>query len=152
MTDDSIRLDATDRKVVRALSKDARLSYAALAEKVGLSKSPVQARVKRLERLGVIRGYGARVDHARLGAGHIAFAQVTLSDTRSPALSAFNAAVAEIPQIVECHMIAGGFDYLLKVRTADIGQYRRLLGETLSRLPHVAQTSTFVVMEAVKDD
>ncbi len=152
MATDSDQLDAADRRIVHELSRDARLSYAALAARVGLSKSPVQARVKRLERLGVIRGYSARVDHARLGAGQVAFAQVTLSDTRSAALAAFNAAVAEIPEIIECHMTAADFDYLLKIRTADIGQYRRLLGETISALPHVAQTSTFVVMEAVKDD
>ncbi|SET37293.1 Lrp/AsnC family transcriptional regulator [Oceanicella actignis] len=152
MKEETDRLDSIDLRIVRELERDARQSFARLAEKVGLSKSPVQARVKRLERLGVIRGYAARVDHARLGAGHVAFAQVTLSDTRSHALEAFNRAVADIPQIVECHMIAGGFDYLLKIRTRDIGAYRRLLGETLSRLPHVSHSSTFVVMEAVKDD
>lgn len=152
MKEETDRLDSIDLRIVRELERDARQSFARLAEKVGLSKSPVQARVKRLERLGVIRGYVARVDHARLGAGHVAFAQVTLSDTRSHALEAFNRAVADIPQIVECHMIAGGFDYLLKIRTRDIGAYRRLLGETLSRLPHVSHSSTFVVMEAVKDD
>jgi len=147
-TDD---IDAIDLRILRALGADARLSMAALAAQAGLSKSPTQARVKRLERLGVIRGYGARLDHARLGLGHIAYVQVSLSDTRSAALEAFNAAVRDAPGIVECCMIAASFDYLLKVRTRDIAAYRRLLGEVISALPHVAQTSTFVVMEAVKE-
>jgi Lrp/AsnC family leucine-responsive transcriptional regulator len=112
----------------------------------------VQARVKRLEREGYIRGYSALIDRARMGEGHIAFVQVTLSDTRSTALEAFNKAVQKIPEIVECHMIAGGFDYLLKIRTKDIAAYRRLLGETISALPAVSNTSTFVVMEAVKEE
>lgn len=151
MADEPFNPDAIDRRILAALGSDARLSMAALAARAGVSKSPVQARVKRLERAGVIRGYGARLDHAKLGAGHIAFVQVSLSDTRSAALDAFNVAVRATPEIVECHMIAGAFDYLLKVRTRDIGAYRRLLGEAISALPHVAHTSTFVVMEAVKE-
>lgn len=144
-------LDAIDRRILAALAADARLSLAALALRAGLSKSPTQARVKRLERLGAIRGYGARLDHARLGLGHVAFVQVTLSDTRSAALDAFNAAAQAAPEIVEVHMIAASFDYLLKVRTRDIAQYRRVLGETISALPHVSHTSTFVAMETVKE-
>lgn len=127
------------------------MSMAALAARAGLSKSPTQTRVRRLERLGVVRGYGARLDMPKMGLGHVAFVQVKLSDTRSEALDAFNAAVARIPEIAEAHMMAAAFDYLLKVRTTDIGAYRRLLGEAISALPHVASTSTFVVMEAVKD-
>lgn len=124
---------------------------AALAQKVGLSKTPVQARLRNLEAHGFIRGYCAVIDREKLGEGHIAFVQVTLSDTRSASLDAFNKAALAIPQVEQCHMIAGGFDYLLKVRTRDIASYRRVLGERISALPHVAQTSTFVVMETVKD-
>jgi Lrp/AsnC family leucine-responsive transcriptional regulator len=149
MTD---QLDRIDRNILAALSREGRLSSAELAQRVGLSKTPVQARVKRLEREGYIRGYSALIDRARMGEGHIAFVQVTLSDTRSTALEAFNKAVQKIPEIVECHMIAGGFDYLLKIRTKDIAAYRRLLGETISALPAVSNTSTFVVMEAVKEE
>ncbi len=145
------QLDRIDRNILAALSREGRLSSAELAQKVGLSKTPVQARVKRLEGDGYIRGYSALIDRARMGEGHIAFVQVTLSDTRSTALEAFNRAVHQIPEIVECHMIAGGFDYLLKVRTRDIAAYRRLLGETISSLPSLSNTSTFVVMEAVKE-
>lgn len=146
------QLDRIDRNILAALSREGRLSSAELAQRVGLSKTPVQARVKRLEREGYIRGYSALIDRARMGEGHIAFVQVTLSDTRSNALEAFNKAVQKIPEIVECHMIAGGFDYLLKIRTKDIAAYRRLLGETISALPAVSNTSTFVVMEAVKEE
>src|SRR5690606_19569992 len=126
------------------------LSMAQLAERVGLTKTPVQARVRRLESEGYIRGYAAILDRDRMGEGHIAFVQVTLHHTRSAALEAFNQAVQAIREIEQCHMIAGGFDYLLKVRTKDMGAYRRVLGEKISALPHVAQTSTFAVMETVK--
>ena len=147
----SDQLDRIDRAILAALSTDGRLSMAALGEKVGLSKTPVQARVRRLERDGYIRGYQAIVDREKMGEGHVAFVQVKLSDTRSEALDAFNRAARAVPEIEQCHMIASSFDYLLKVRTKDIGAYRRVLGERISALPHVAQTSTYVAMETVKD-
>src|SRR5690554_5746421 len=145
------RLDRLDRNILHALAQDGRLSTAELAQRVGLTKTPVQARVKRLESEGYIRGYMAIIDHERMGEGHVAFVQVTLSDTRSTALDAFNREVLKYPEIEECHMIAASFDYLLKVRTKDIQAYRRVLGERISALPHVAQTSTFVAMETVRD-
>ena len=144
-------LDRIDRNILVVLARSGRLSMAELAERVGLSKTPVQARVKRLEKDGFIRGYAAIVDREKMGAGHVAFVQVKLSDTRSAALDAFNRAVTDVPEIEQCHMMAASFDYLLKVRTRDIAAYRRVLGERISALPHVAQTSTFVAMETVKD-
>jgi Lrp/AsnC family leucine-responsive transcriptional regulator len=111
------QLDRIDRKILSTLQSDGRLSMAELANAVGLSKTPVAARVRRLEKEGYIRGYTALVDHDRLGEGHIAFVQVKLSDTRSAALEAFNKAVLKVPEIEQCHMIASSFDYLLKVRT-----------------------------------
>lgn len=147
----SDRLDRFDRSILHALSQNGRLSTAELAQRVGLTKTPVQARVKRLESEGYIRGYMAIIDHERMGEGHVAFVQVTLSDTRSTALDAFNREVLKYPEIEECHMIAASFDYLLKVRTKDIQAYRRVLGEKISSLPHVSHTSTFVAMETVKD-
>ncbi|MXQ07871.1 winged helix-turn-helix transcriptional regulator [Alphaproteobacteria bacterium GH1-50] len=144
-------LDRTDRKILEVLSGDGRISLTELARRVGLSKTPVQARMKRLEKIGVIRGYAPRIDPVRLGLPHIAFVEVKLADTREVALKAFNDAVARIPEIEECHMIAGAFDYLLKVRTRDMAGYREILGERISNLPHVAQTSTHVAMQAVKD-
>ncbi|MCT7375284.1 Lrp/AsnC family transcriptional regulator [Chelativorans salis] len=147
----SDRLDRIDRNILSALSQDGRLSMAELARRVGLSKTPVLARLKRLEKTGVIRGYAAIVDRERMGEGHVAFVQVTLSDTRSAALEAFNRAVMAVPEIDQCHMIAASFDYLLKVRTKDIQTYRRVLGEKISGLPHVSHTSTFVAMETVRE-
>lgn len=148
MTD---QIDRIDRNIIAELAGNARLSMVELAARVGLSKTPVIARVKRLEAEGYIRGYSAIIDRERMGEGHVAFVQVKLSDTRSAALDAFNRAVLSIREIEQCHMIASSFDYLLKVRTRDIASYRRILGERISALPHVAQTSTFVAMESVKD-
>ena len=138
------RLDRIDRNILSALSREGRLSMSALADQVGLSKTPVQARVRRLENEGYIRGYAAIIDREKTGEGHVAFVQVKLDDTRSAALDAFNLAVLKIPEIEQCHMIAASFDYLLKVRTKDIAAYRRVLGERISALPHVAQTCEFV--------
>jgi len=123
----------------------------ALGERVGLSKTPVTARVKRLEEEGVITGYRATLSASKLGVEHIAFLEVKLSDTREKALDAFNQAVRAIPEVEACHMIAGGFDYLIKVRTSDIFAYRHGLGEQLSRLPNVASTSTYISMQSVVD-
>ncbi len=127
------------------------MSVTELAEKVGLSKTPCQVRLKRLIDDGVIKGFRAVLDMALLGLDHIAFTEVKLSDTREQALTEFNRGVMAIPEIEECHMIAGNFDYLMKVRTADIRRFRTVLGEKISTLPHVASTSTFVVMEPIKD-
>ncbi len=145
------QIDQIDRRILSALSRDGRLSMTSLSSKVGLSKTPVQARVRQMEKNGIIRGYRADIDREKLGEGHIAFVQVKLSDTRSAALDAFNKAVFSIPEIEQCHMIAANFDYLLKIRTRDMSSYRRVLGERISSLPHVSQTSTFVAMETVKD-
>jgi Lrp/AsnC family leucine-responsive transcriptional regulator len=148
---DADHLDRIDRNILAALSANGRLSMADWAAKVGLSKTPVQARVRRLEGERYIRGYSAVIDREKMGEGHVAFVQVKLSDTRSAALDAFNKAVQAIAEIEQCHMMAASFDYLLKVRTRDIAAYRKVLGERISALPHVAQTSTFVAMETVKD-
>lgn len=122
-----------------------------LASRVGLSKTPCQVRMRRLEEQNYITGYTALVNHSRLGQSHIAFAEVKLKDTSSQALAAFNKAVHQISAVEQCHMIAGNFDYLLKVRTGNMAEYRKVLGEQISALPHVLQTSTYVVMENVKD-
>ena len=143
--------DLIDRRIIDALRRNARLSTAELASKVGLSKTPTQIRLKRLIDNGVILGFRAIVDQAVLGLNHIAFTKVKLSDTRERALDEFRNAVLQIPEVEECHMIASSFDYLLKVRTADIRRYRIVLGEKISSLPHVASTSTFVAMETIVD-
>jgi Lrp/AsnC family leucine-responsive transcriptional regulator len=144
-------LDKLDLSILRELQKNGRITVTELASRVGLSKTPCQTRMRRLEEQGYILGYVALVDQKKLGQNHIAFVQVTLSDTSSKALQAFNETVRTIPAVEQCHMIAGGFDYLLKIRTSDMASYRTVLGEQLSALPHVLQTSTFVVMENIKD-
>ena len=146
-----IELDSFDHAILRELSVEGRISATELARRIGLSKSPTQTRLKRLEEAGVITGYRAILDPIRMGQAHVAFVEVRLSDTREAALQAFNRAVLAVPEIEQCHMIASRFDYLLKVRTSDIQDYRRVLAERISALPHVAATSTYVAMEAVKD-
>ncbi|AOH82722.1 ArsR family transcriptional regulator [Sphingomonas panacis] len=148
---ETVDLDEFDHRIVAALVEDGRMTVTDLAQRIGLSKSPTQARLRRLIAARVIRGFRAIVDPARLGLDHVAFAEVKLSDTREAALRDFNAAVRRIPEVEECHMIASSFDYLLKVRTADIRRYRIVLGEKISSLPHVESTSTFVAMETVKE-
>ena len=142
-------MDDYDKKIISILSVEGRISMTALGDRVGLSKTPVTARVKRLEEAGIITGYRATLSASKLGVEHIAFLEVKLSDTRERSLISFNEAVREIPEVEACHMIAGGFDYLIKVRTSDIVAYRRVLGEQLSRLPNVASTSTYISMQSV---
>ena len=144
-------LDTFDRKILGVLVNDGRITVTDLARTVGLSKTPCQVRLRRLVDSGVITGFRANVNPAKLGLDHVAFTEVKLSDTREHALEEFNASVRRIPEVEECHMIASSFDYLLKVRTADIRRYRIVLGEEISSLPHVASTSTFVAMETVKE-
>jgi Lrp/AsnC family transcriptional regulator, leucine-responsive regulatory protein len=145
------QLDRNDRKILDLLSRDGRMPITELAQAVGLSKSPCQVRVKRLQAEGYILGFRAVLNPVKLDRDHIAFAEVKLTDTTEKALKAFNTAVLKVPEIEQCHMIAGSFDYLLKVRTRDIRAYRQVLGETISALPFVSSSSTHVSMEAVKD-
>lgn len=144
-------IDRTDRLILTELAIDGRLPITELAQKVGLSKSPCQVRVKRLQNEGFILGFRAILDPVKLGQEHVAFAEVKLTDTTEKALNAFNKAVLKVPEIEQCHMIAGSFDYLLKIRTSDIRAYRQVLGETISSLPFVGNTSTHVSMQAIKD-
>ncbi|WP_168454024.1 Lrp/AsnC family transcriptional regulator [Sphingopyxis microcysteis] len=147
----TVDMDDFDRKILSILRRDGRITFTDLAQRVGLSKTPCQQRVRRLVDKGVITGFAAIVDPAKVGLDHVAFAEVKLSDTREAALKQFNAAVRAIPEVEECHMIASSFDYLLKVRTPDIRRYRIVLGEKISSLPHVASTSTFVAMETISE-
>lgn len=144
-------LDRFDHAILEILGTEGRLSITDLAARVGLSKSPVQARLKRLEAEGVITGYRATIDPVRLHREHVVFIQIKLTETREAAIAAFNEAVRRIPEVEQCHLIAGHFDYLLKVRTADMVRYREVLAARISTLPHVAHTSTYVAMQAVKD-
>ena len=147
----TVDLDEFDLKILGVLRRDGRITFTDLAQKVGLSKTPCQQRVRRLVDNGVIVGFRAIIDPSKVGLDHVAFTEVKLSDTRETALEEFNSAVRGIPEVEECHMIASSFDYLLKVRTPDIRRYRWVLGEKISSLPHVASTSTFVAMETVRE-
>ena len=144
-------LDAFGRKSLEELPENGPLPVGELAEKVGLSKPPCQNRFKRLIAEGFIQGFKAVLNPAKMNLDHIAFAEVKLTNTHEAALTSFNAAVKKIKEVEECHMIAGRFDYLLKIRTRDIKKYRLVLGERISNLPYVANTSTNVAMETVKE-
>jgi Lrp/AsnC family leucine-responsive transcriptional regulator len=152
MQNDLTDLDRFDRAILRELATNGRISITDLAARIGLSKSPTQARLKRLEKDGIITGYRALFDPIRLGLDHVSFVEVRLQDTREAALAAFNAAVRQIPEIEQVHLIAGNFDYLLKIRTQDMNDYRIVLAEKISTLPHVSNTSTYVAMQAIKEN
>jgi Lrp/AsnC family leucine-responsive transcriptional regulator len=145
-------LDRTDRKILKALQADGRIATVDLAEKVGLSPTSTSDRVKRLQREGFIAGYGARLDPHRLGLGLLVFVEVSLDKTTPDVFEKFAEAVKRAPEVLECHMVAGGFDYLVKTRVADMAAYRRFLGEILLALPGVKETRTYAVMEEVKSD
>ncbi|MEY1556427.1 Lrp/AsnC family transcriptional regulator [Yoonia sp. R2331] len=152
MAERTDELDNFDQKILDVLAVEGRISVTALAHRIGLSKSPTQARLRRLEESGVIRGYRALFDAIRLGHDYVAFVEVKLSDTREAALAQFNAAVMQVAEIEQCHLIAGSFDYLLKVRTTGMTGYRAVLADKLSTLPHVSHTSTYMAMQAVKEE
>ena len=143
-------LDAIDRRILRELQADGRITNLKLAEAVHLSPTAVLERVKRLTRDGVILGYEARLNPALLGAGLMVFIEVLLDRTLPDVLNHFRAAVQARPEILECHLVAGGFDYLLKTRVADMTAYRALLGDSIWTLPGVRETRTYAVMEEVK--
>ncbi len=144
-------LDRLDLRILSALQADGRITNLKLAEAIGLSPTAVLARVQRLTRDGYILGYEARLNPLKLGAGMLVFVEVLLDRTTPNVFDEFKAAVQVRPEIMECHMVAGGFDYLLKTRSADMGDYRRFAGSVLWQLPGVRETRTYAVMEEVKN-
>jgi Lrp/AsnC family leucine-responsive transcriptional regulator len=147
----ALSLDKTDLLILSSLQREGRMSNVALARQVNLSPSPCLERVRRLESGGLIQGYGARLNAAALGFGTMAFIQVTLDRTTADVFDRFRDQVVLVPAVAECHMVAGGFDYLLKLRLADMEAYRSVLA-TIIDLPGVAQTHTYVVIEPIKQD
>lgn len=143
-------LDRTDRRILQQLQDDGRISNLKLAEAVALSPTAVLARVQRLTRDGYIQGYEARLNPKLLGQGMLVFVEVHLDRTTPNVFEAFRAAVQVRPEILECHMVAGGFDYLVKTRVADMEAYRHFAGTVLWQLPGVRETRTYAVMEEVK--
>ncbi len=150
MAEHETDLDRIDRKILKILQEDGRIANLKLAECVALSPTAVLARVQRLTRDGFILGYEARLDPVKLGAGMLVFIEVLLDRTTPNVFDQFKAAVQVHPEIMECHMVAGGFDYLLKTRSADMAAYRAFAGNVLWQLPGVRETRTYAVMEEVK--
>jgi len=144
-------IDQKDRAILRVLQDEGRIAIVDLAERVNLSKSPCLQRLRRLEKTGFIRGYRADLDPHRINQGHIVYVQVKLEKTKSGDLERFNKAVMQIPHILTCHMMTGGYDYLLKIRARDMTAFRELMGDVIANLPGVLQTSSYPVMEEVKD-
>lgn len=143
-------LDRIDYKILRLLQGNARMTNADLARKVNLSPTPCLERVRRLEAEGYILDYVTLLNPQKLGAGVVSFIQVSLDRTNPDVFERFKKQVALCPEVMECHMVAGGFDYLLKVRTRSMLEYRDFLGDTLARMSDIKQTHTYVVMEEVK--
>ena len=139
-------LDRIDRKILSILQEDGRIANLKLAGAVALSPTAVLARVQRLTRDGFILGYEARLNPLKLGAGMLVFVEVLLDRTTPNVFDQFKAAVQVHPEIMECHMVAGGFDYLLKTRSADMNAYRVFAGNVLWQLPGVRETRTYAVM------
>ena len=147
----STEIDKIDRKILQVLQDDGRISNLKLAESIGLSPTAVLARTQRLQREGVILGYEARLNPAKLGRGMAVFVEVLLDRTTANVFDAFKAAVQVHGEIMECHLVAGGFDYLLKLRVQDMNAYREFAGRVLWQLPGVRETRTYAVMEEVKE-
>lgn len=144
------QLDRIDRKILRELQADGRISNVELARRVGLSPTPCLERVRRLESQGFIQGYTAILEPHYLDAALLVFVEIRLTKTSPQIFDDFKAAVVKLPEVLECHLVTGSFDYLLKARVADMAAYRELLGETLLTLPGVSESRTYVVMEEVK--
>lgn len=144
-------LDKIDARILRVLQKDGRISNLKLAEDVHLSPTAVLERVKRLSRDGYILGYEAKLNPDKLGAGMMVFIEVVLDRTTHDAMNNFKAAVQVRPEILECHLVAGGFDYLIKTRVANMQAYREFVGSVIWALPGVRETRTYAVMEEVKN-
>ncbi len=143
-------IDRIDRRILAELQNDGKISNVNLAKLVGLSASPCLERVKRLEQQGYIIGYHARLDATKLGAAMLVFVEITLTKTSVDIFAEFSAAVQEHEDIQECHLVSGNFDFLLKTRVSDMANYRKLLGDTILRLPGVSESRSYVVMEEVK--
>jgi Lrp/AsnC family leucine-responsive transcriptional regulator len=145
-------LDRLDRRILLILQGDGRIPAVELAERVGLSPTSTGERLKRLQKDGYIDGFGVRLNAGRLGLGLLIFVEVLLDKTTPDIFDRFADAARRAPQVLECHMVAGGFDYLIKTRVSDMAAYRRFLGEVVLGFPGVRETRTYTVMEEVKAD
>jgi Lrp/AsnC family leucine-responsive transcriptional regulator len=144
-------LDRTDRKILDILQRDGRISMTELAEQVSLSATPCSERVRRLERDGVITGYHAHLSPEALGKTLLVFVEISLAYKSGDIFEEFRRAALKLPNVLECHLVSGDFDYLLKARISEMASYRKLLGSTLLTLPHVRESKSYIVMEEVKE-
>ena len=144
-------LDKLDRRILKVLQQQGRISMTELAEQVGLSTTPCTERVRRLEREGVIEGYSARVNPKALGLPLLVFVEIKLASKSGDIFEAFRREVLKLPQILDCHLVSGDFDYLIKARIPDMSQYRELLGDILLKLPQAEESRSYIVMEEVKE-
>lgn len=144
-------LDKLDRRILKVLQQQGRISMTELAEQVGLSTTPCTERVRRLEREGVIEGYSARVNPKALGLPLLVFVEIKLASKSGDIFEAFRREALKLPQILDCHLVSGDFDYLIKARIPDMSQYRELLGDILLKLPQAEESRSYIVMEEVKE-
>lgn len=145
-------LDRTDRRILELIQRDGRITNAELAQRTGIPPTSMSDRLKRLQKQGYILGFTARIDPHRIGLELLVFVEVSLDKTTPDAFDKFSRAVRNAPEILECHMVAGGFDYLVKARVTDMAHYRSFLGDVLLTMPGVSETRTYPVMEEVKSD
>jgi Lrp/AsnC family leucine-responsive transcriptional regulator len=144
-------LDRLDRRILALLQQDGRIAMKDLADAIGLSITPCIERVRRMERDGIITGYHARLDPIKLGATLLVFVEITLDHKNGNMFERFRKEVLAIPEVVECHLVSGDFDYLIKARIREMADYRRLLGDMLLQLPGAVQSKSYVVMEEIKE-
>jgi len=144
-------LNATDRRILKVLQEDGRVTNTDLAERVSLSPTATAERMKRLVREGYIEGFSATLDPGKVERGLLVFVEIRLERTSPEIFDAFKRAVERAPDILECHMVAGGFDYLMKSRVRDMEAYRAFLSDVVLALPGVRETHTYAVMEEIKD-
>jgi len=144
-------LDRIDRRILRILQREGRISFTELGERVGLSTTPCAERVRRLEREGIITGYHARVAPEAVKAGLLVFVEVSLAYKSGDIFEEFRRAALRLPNVLECHLVSGDFDYLIKARISEMASYRKLLGSTILTLPHVRESRSYIVMEEVKE-
>ena len=144
-------LDRIDRKILDALQRQGRLPLTELAHEVGLSTSPVTERVRRLEREGVITGYYARLDPSSVKASLLVFVEISLAYKSGDIFEEFRRAALHEPRVLECHLVSGRFDYLIKARLSAMSEYRELLAQILQKIPVPAQSNSYVVMEEIKE-
>ncbi|HEC52131.1 hypothetical protein LCGC14_0180170 [marine sediment metagenome] len=147
----SRELDKIDRHILQLLQDEGRMSYVELGDRVGLSTTPCMERVKRLEREKFILSYGARLNPQKLQANLLVFVEISLYSKSADIFDDFRRAATKLPHVLECHLVSGDFDYLIKARISEMASYRKLLGDILLRLPGVRESKSYIVMEELKE-